>query len=464
MIEPKGGFATIAFTLAYQSHYPEKAKSVANHLGNLFISEDQDNREKRATTTTSFLEKELEELLLRVQNNEEKISRFKASNINQLPGSTTMLQQMVYRLDQEIASIDTRIRTLQEKIVYLKSEISNIDPMVPILTDKGQVAANPNNRLKYLRLQLIQMQSKVSDKHPDIIRLKSEIKELEAQNGISDDTSERINRLTLVEKELTELKAKYGDKHPDVVRLSKEADLLKRQIDDAAKKTNVVDIEKVDNPGYMNIKAQIIVAESEIQALKTDRVKTAKDLGDYQKRLERAPFIDEEYNALTLDYETAKKKYNEVADMLHEARLSQQVDSSEQGARFLMNSPAFLPVKPYKPARLLIILAGFALGIGCAVTLAALVEGLDDSMKATDELESIAGVPVLATVSFFDSPLQKRKRRYRQLMVVAAATGVILVASLIINWFVMPINDMWAKFENRLVEIGVPIEKEPKKM
>ena len=33
-----------------------------------------------------------------------------------------------------------------------------------------------------------------------------------------------------------------------------------------------------------------------------------------------------------------------------------------------------------------------------------------------------------------------------------------------INWFVMPIGELWAKFEDRLVEIGVPIEKDPEKL
>jgi succinoglycan biosynthesis transport protein ExoP len=119
---------------------------------------------------------------------------------------------------------------LQEKIVYLKSQIANIDPMVPILTESGKVANNPNNRLKYLRLQLIQMQSNLSDKHPDIIRLKSEIAELEAQVGEKDTTTEKVNRLIIVEKQIAELKSKYGDKHPDVVKLAREKALLTRQI------------------------------------------------------------------------------------------------------------------------------------------------------------------------------------------------------------------------------------------
>jgi succinoglycan biosynthesis transport protein ExoP len=194
------GLATIAFTLSYQSKDPEKAKQITDILAQLFVEEDRREREKRAGTTTGFLEKEMEDLRSQVKQNEEKISRFKAANINQLPGSTAIFQQTVFRLEEDIDNTVNRIRTLQEKIVYLKSQLANIDPMVPILTESGKVANNPNNRLKYLRLQLIQMQSNLSEKHPDIIRLKSEIAELEAQTNEKDTSMEKVNRLIIVKK------------------------------------------------------------------------------------------------------------------------------------------------------------------------------------------------------------------------------------------------------------------------
>ena len=453
------GSATIAFNLSFKHEDPIKAKTVADTLSKLFVEEDQKKRQKQAMTTTLFLEKELESLRRQVIMHEEKISRFKAEHIDQLPGSTGIFQQTVFRLEQDIDEIDTRIRTIQEKIVYLRSQIANIDPMVPIMTEDGKVASNPNNRLKYLRLQLIRKQANLSDKHPDIIQLKSEIKELEDQVGQGDTNQEKRNRLVIVEKEIAALNAKYGSKHPDVIRLTKEAALLRKQIRASGQNT-AMEEEQSDNPGYMNIKAQIIVAESEIEALRDERIKLAEKLEDYQRRLEMTPFVDEEYNSLTLDYANAKKKFNEVSNKLHTARIAQEMDTSDRGERFRINSPATLPKKPSEPNRLLIILMGVVLGVGCAILIAALAEGIDSSVKATDELENIAGVSVLATVSFVESAIQKQQRRSRQLMAVATVVGIIIIASCLINWFVMPIDEIWDKFEDRLVEIGVPIEKE----
>ncbi|MCB2146380.1 MAG: hypothetical protein KQI81_07880 [Deltaproteobacteria bacterium] len=436
--------ATIAFNLSYEHKNPQKAKEITDVLANLFIEEDQRSRESQAATTTGFIEKELEDLRRQVQINEEKISRFKAANIDQLPGSMAIFTQTIFRLEQDIDSVEARIRTTQDKIVYLKSQIANIDPLVPILTETGKVASNPNNRLKYLRLQLLSMQANLSDKHPDIIKLKSEIQELEAQAGETGSSVEKINRLRVVEKEIIELKSKYGDKHPDVVRLSKEADLLRQQIGQSeagAEKAAVLD-EQTDNPGYMNIKAQIIVAESEVNALKNERIKLVEKLDDYQKRLETAPFIDEEYNKLTLDYENARRKFNEASNKLHDAKISQEMDVSDQGQRFHIDAKAFLPDKPFKPNRLIIILLGFLLGLGVAVGLTAVKEGMDTSIKSTDEAESIFGVPVLATVAFFDTPTQKRLRRSKRLIMVFTLLVITIAASLMVNWFVAPIGEL----------------------
>ena len=458
----RGGSAAVAFTLSYEHKNPEKAQQVTDLLTSFFVEEDQKTREQQAGTTTIFLEKELEELRRQVKENEERISQFKAININQLPGSTGVFQQMVFRLDQEIFNTDNRIRNLQEKLVYLSSQIANIDPLVPILTEGGKVAANPANRLKYLHLQLMQLQAQLSDRHPDILRLKSEIAKLEQQVGESDTTLEMRNRLQLIEKELAEAKAKYGDRHPDVLRLSREADLLEEKIvqqEVAGSSTAALD-ERSDNPGYMNIRAQIIVTESEVGALREQRERAVKQLLDYQQRLEMAPFIDEQFNALTLDYENAKKQFNEVANKLHTARIAQEMDVSERGQRFRIDYPATLPDKPVKPNRLLIILMGIVLGGGCAVLLAALVEGLDSSIKAPDEFESMLGVPVLTTISLYDSPAHKRQRWIRRLVMATSVIAFVLVVSLVVDRFVIPLSEVWSTVEDRLVEMGFPIEKE----
>jgi 4-hydroxybenzoate polyprenyltransferase len=108
---------------------------------------------------------------------------------------------------------------------------------------------------------------------------------------------------------------------------------------------------------------------------------------------------------------------------------------------------------------LLIILLGFMLGAGGGIALAALLEGLDSSVKVSEEVERVWGLPVLATISFYDSPAQKRQRRMKRIVLATSIVAILLVGSLAVDRFVLPLDDLWAKFEDRLVEMGVPIEK-----
>jgi hypothetical protein len=75
-------------------------------------------------------------------------------------------------------------------------------------------------------------------------------------------------------------------------------------------------------------------------------------------------------------------------------------------------------------------------------------------------MEGVIGVPVLATISLYDTPQQKRNRRVKRIVVVASIITIFFLGSLAVDRFLMPLDDLWNTFEDRLVEMGVPIEKD----
>jgi multisubunit Na+/H+ antiporter MnhB subunit len=87
-----------------------------------------------------------------------------------------------------------------------------------------------------------------------------------------------------------------------------------------------------------------------------------------------------------------------------------------------------------------------------------LQEGRDHSVKSSDEIEAIVGMPVIATVSFFESDEQKKKRRYRNLM-AASAIALLVVSSSVLAAYIVPLDSLWDTLTDRLVEIGLPIDK-----
>lgn len=436
---------TIAFILSYEGADPQTVQKVTNVLSELFLEEDARIKEKMTSTTTEFFMKELESLKKEIQIYDQKISEFKQAHFGELPEHNNVNLDSIARLERELDNVDMQIRSLEERKINLQGQMATIDPLLPINVDGQSVARNPSEQLKYLRLKLISLQSTLSDKHPDIKKLKSEISELEGQVGSSGDPQGKIKRLNNLKTELGTLKGRYGPKHPDVIKLQKEIRILEKSIRNQKRGNSVSAIakESPDNPMYINLRTQISSLQTTINNLIKDRENIQEDLADYRKKIAKAPIVEIEYNELTRDYEVTKQKYDELMKKLMTANLAQGMEEGRHGQRFEIKSYANLPGKPYKPNRLAIILLGLVLGMGFAVGLASLQEFFDDSVKSEKELNALFSVPVLTVISKVETEQEKTRNAVRRLIWAFAAFGFILIGAKIVNDYLMPINELY---------------------
>lgn len=436
--------ATIAFTLYYQGGEPETVKDVANVLGELFLKEDVKIREKITDVTTGFLMAELENLKQQIQLHEKKISAFKQQHFGELPEHNNVNLASVGRLERELERINMQIRNLQERKINLKGQLSTVDPLLPIKIDGKSVARNPAEQLKYLRLKLISLQSVLSDKHPDIKKIKNEINKLESQVDAPVGHKEEIKKLESLRVDLAGLRGRYGDKHPDVIKLKREIGRLEQ----AASRRATVTVSKAatespDNPTYINLKTQLETVETTIRNLEGDRQAVQRDLAEYRRRIEMSPLVEKEYSELTRNYDLTKSKYDEIMNKLMNAKVAKGMEEGQHGQRFEITSYAYLPGKPYKPNRIAIILLGFVLAAGLSFGVTALQEFFDHSIKNEDELARIAQLPVLTVITKVETKHEKVHTLAMRLVWTLAAIGLVFVGAIIINDYVMPIKDIW---------------------
>jgi len=437
--------ATVAFSIAYEGENPEVVKKVTEALANLYIQEDIKAKEKLVSSTTEFLEEELNVLREQVKHHEKELSEFKAKHLGELPENAVSNFQTISRLEQQVDGLETRIRSLQERKLFLQSQLATVEPLNPITTEDGKVASNPAERLKQLRLNLMTMQSRLSERHPDIKKLKREIAELEAQIGSSDDSVMKMKLLSEKKTKLASLKGTLGSQHPDVIKLSREVDTLSREVESLAAQPSTPDPNNVqaDNPVYINLRTQIVSVDTEIKNLMADKTKSQSELDKYRLKAEKSPLIEKEYNELTMDFDNAKKKYSEMLDKLMSAKVSKQMEKQERGERFTITDPPGLPTKPIKPNRIAIILLGFILSAGISVSLVALQEGMDPSLKNEDDLSRITGVPVLTSLTYMETGPEIRSQRIRKLVWLVGTAGTILGVIFFINTFIIPLNELW---------------------
>ncbi len=449
--------ATIAFTLSFEDESPGTAQKVASQLASFYLEENLRTREETASNITAFLQHELDNLKKQIDQLEQRISTFKQQHKYELPEFNAINLQAIDRLQRDLDQYDSNIRTLQERKIYLEGQLATIDPLTPLTNDQGQTVMNPRKRLKYLRVQLLSLQSSLSPRHPDVKKLKKEIAKLEAQVGSpEDDLQLKIKQLIDLQGQLAALKGRLGPKHPDVIKLSRQTAALEAEVEAAKKDTKTggnVSLAEPENPAYINIQTQIASTAMEVAEMKKARDNLKREIAKYQQRLENAPVVERDYSQLTRDYDNAKFKYNEIMNKLMEARVAQGMEESQKGERFTIIDPAQLPEKPFKPNRLAIVLIGFVLALGAAVGAAAVRESLDDSVKSPEELDELTGLPVLSTISQMESTFERRQQRRRTWLLLTILVIGVIAALTLFHFYVMPLDILWIKLQRRAARL-----------
>ena len=447
--------ATIAFSIGYEGKSPAVVQKVANVLASLYLELNLKQREERASTTTTFLSQELDQLRSRMDGIQEELSAFKQAHMGELPEHSVVNLQAIQRLTRDLDAVTSQINQLKERKILLQGQISDVDPMKPLVNREGKTVMNPADQLKAMRLEMLRLKSQYSEKHPDVVRLKKEIQELEAQVGPVDDRSDKVRRLEELTGELAALKGELGPEHPDVIRLSREEEALSREIQQGEARGSGSEFfeDKPDNPAYIHLKTQIKTTEAEIAALREEKARIRSKIADYQQRIASAPLVEKDYNALLRDLESARQKYADLTNKLMEARVAQGMEESQRGERFVIIDPAQLPEKPHKPNRIAIVLIGFVLALGGGTAMAALRETLDTSVKSSEELYTLTGAPVLSVIARMDSPQEVRRRWIKRGIIVLVVLAALGIAFVLFHEFVMPLEVLWAKVQRRLLKM-----------
>jgi succinoglycan biosynthesis transport protein ExoP len=445
--------ATIAFTLSYEGKDPTIVQRVANVLASLYLEENLKNREERAKTTSTFLEDELERLSTTMGDLEKKIAAFKEKHIGELPELLQLNLQTEQQLRTQIDEIDRQIRTMEDRKIYLQGQLATLEPDSPLVDRSGKRILDPKERLKILRTEYISLSANLSEKHPDVIKVKKEIADLEKAIETEDGLKDMKKDLEYKKTELETLETQYSNKHPDVIKLKKEIALLEEEVQ--ARTDNDAAIPKEvstnpENPAYINLMTQITSANMEIESLKKQTVKLNEKWHEYLKRLENTPEVERQYSSLARDYENARLKYRETMDKFMEAKRAEELEEARGGEKFTIIDPAQFPEKPHKPNRLAIMVIGLILSMGTGIGLSSVVEYSDHSIRNPDTLAKITGAPVLATIPRIVTEEEERKERKKRFLILVGSGATFLLAIIILHLFVIDLDLLWLKITKRL--------------
>jgi len=446
---------TIAFTLSYECEDPKKAQLVTNEISSYYLEKNIESREKYALGTTKFLEEQLKEVKSAMDGLDTKLAEYRKGHLEKLPEFTNLNMQKVEKLSSDISNINMQIRLLEEQRATLRNKLASLDPY----SGASDRVLSPEERLQQARLERAQLLSKYSRKHPLVLAKNREISLLEKQAGDGDNIGQLKLHLHELEMKLADLKSRYSGRHPSVKAAMRELNEVKKQIASPGSKVqdnSETTAKDATNPAYVSLKSDFDKITVSVSSLKAERARLESQMKDVYAKLHAMPEVAKKYNELDTDYQNTKAYYQELQQKLLTARVSQGMEEAQLGETFKVIEPAFLPEKPDKPNRLAIILIGIVLGMGCSVGVASLREYTDKSVRDTDTMEKITGVPVLSIIPAIVTPEDKRKKKKREMILAGTSVGGIVLALLLFHFFVMDLYVFYAKLV-RFIQSRFPV-------
>ena len=348
-----------SFTISFSDNNPETARNVTNRIASLFIEENLKVREQQAEGTTGFLENQLESLKTVLEGHENQIKTFKQRYMGELPSQLETNLRTLDRFQLEMQTTNDLLRSAEERKITLEKQLADLKSSIAAGTIVDNTTTPIRLRLNELQKELSHLLATYTEKHPDIIRLKNEIAEVEKglkENAPYEKSSE-----------------------------SSAGTVIKTHTSN-------------ENTLYVSLVKQITDVNADIKGLREKQKEIAKNMSILQNRVERMPTTEQKMAGLMRDYENTRANYQSLLNKKLDAQLAESLEKRQKGEQFRILDPANLPVKPFKPDRLKVVFVGLAAGLGGGFGFVFLLEYTDASFRKAEDVYSAVGLPVLASV------------------------------------------------------------------
>jgi uncharacterized protein involved in exopolysaccharide biosynthesis len=454
VIDPRSGRpgkATIAFTLSFDHKNASTAQKVANELVSLYLSENLRVRRESAAEATTFLTSEAARLEREISDIEKRLADLKEKNVGSLPEQLQYNLQLIERAEQEQRDLDRQAQSLEERQVYLESQLLQISPSSYGSSVDGGPVLSPAQRLEMLRTEMIGASSRYGSEHPDVVRLRREIEALEKETHGGADVATLRHQLENARTELAVAKERYAEGHPDVIKLQRQVAQIESSLAEAKRvPAGPLNDQPPDNPAYIQLQAQLEATRAEIRAITEQRATVGRKMAMYEERITKTPLVEREYLHLKRLQEDSTSKYHEIKSKQMTAQLGQAMETERKSERFSLIEPPVLPIEPESPNRIAIVVLGLVLSLGAGAGTAVLAEAMDSAVYGPRQVAAITGVAPLVVVPYIRTR-GEIIRTWRNRAFAGIGSVVVLSAAIAyVHYNVRPLDVLWIGIEHRL--------------
>jgi uncharacterized protein involved in exopolysaccharide biosynthesis len=349
-------YSTPGFSVSFTTVNPHEAQQICAELTSDLLTENIKSREREVADTTEFLSRQVNEAKSNLDEQENKLALFKGQYLGQLPGDLEENLKILAGLDSQLEASTQALNRAQQDKAYTESVLAQ--QLAAWKSSQASVTSETiEQRLAALQTQLVAMQTRYTNDHPEVIKMKNDIAALEAMNKKMADSSDSST-----------------ESHVDEV------------------------VGKAEPPEILQLRQQVHQNEGIIERATAEQKQLREMIATYQGRLTRSPKVEEEYNQLTRDNANAHQVYEGLLSSKSESEIHEDMERHQEGEKLRLLNPASFPNSPSFPERWKFAGGGLAGGLTLGICIALWVELRDKAMR--NEADVLAGVelPMLTAI------------------------------------------------------------------
>ncbi len=346
---------------------------------------------------------------------------------DQLRGGRMNARESLKFLDAQIADREKALREVEARRGAFEAQ--NIG-MIP------GGSGSPAQRVEAARAELSQLDSQIVSAQAQLAaangQLASTPQSIPGGGGVGGGVARQ--QLAGAQNELSSMRARgLTDAHPDVIALKSQIASLKAMAD----REGAGGGGGMQNPAYASLAAMRAERQATVSALSARKSQLMGDIAKITAQQIQNPGIAAEYDRINGEYTAFKAQYDKLLAQREQVRLRGDVQTETDAIKIELLDPPSKPTSPAAPNRplflTLVLLAGIGGGVGAAFGLSQ----IRTSYSTASKLERASGLPVIGSITEVVTPERHLDRR-KKLVWLAGGGGALvgLYALLLVAEFI----------------------------
>ena len=344
--------------LTYKSRSPDRVVEIVEAVTERFMENLLAPHRSSMASSESFLDEQLQTQREVLQRSEEELAAYKAQHRAELPELHDDNIVQLRKIRQSIAERETELAGASAAYDTFRQRLAHTNPVIGKIEEE---IVTMNSDLAILR-------SRYTDRHS---RVQAALRQ-------RDYLQRERARLMTVKPRL-------------------ESDDMDR-LWNIASSASTAEREGETQPLLISQLQLWQTAKTRVERLDKEVARLHEMATEITQQVAASSHVEQELQKLNRDLDVKRDLYEELLGRYEKARVTGALGRFEEPQRIKIIDRPHRPSRPVNPPVILFIVGGLVGGLMLGVSLAVITELADTSLRRSDRLESLTGVPVLTRI------------------------------------------------------------------